>query len=74
MTHLRFFAQRIVKKRELEQEDNGGFLLAGVRESCQKELKCAQQIKKYREKNFSYVISDNELVYLAVHIHRVVSR
>ncbi|MDO4554313.1 MAG: PRD domain-containing protein [Lachnospiraceae bacterium] len=70
--HIQFFLQRLFDDKLLS--DNGIFLYEQVEQKLPKELKCARQIKQYIKKNLKKEITQEELVYLAVHISRIISR
>ncbi|MDO3409445.1 PRD domain-containing protein [Saccharibacillus sp. CPCC 101409] len=72
VTHLQYFAQRLIENMEVERDE--GFLYDQVRSTYVKEFECAGRIRKYIEKNFDRTISNSELIYLTIHIHRVVNR
>ncbi|EHI99179.1 transcriptional antiterminator, BglG [Clostridium sp. DL-VIII] len=69
VTHLRFFFQRLLTKREkTEAEDD--FLLRHVKEKYGKAYDCMLKIEKYLERD----LSDEEKLYLTIHIQRVTQR
>ena len=69
VTHLKFYARRIVSGEGYGDED--GDLLDVVRFKYPKAYACADKIRAYvqREKNFHS--GQNELLYLTIHIARV---
>ncbi|WP_042201022.1 BglG family transcription antiterminator LicT [Paenibacillus camerounensis] len=72
VTHLQFFAQRLMDGIKLESDD--GFLFEQVKSTYYKEFECALRIEDYIKLNFSTSLSKSELIYLTIHIHRVVNR
>ena len=68
VTHLRFFFQRLNKKEEIEAEDD--FLLKQVKVKYKKAYDCMLKIEKYLETE----LSDEEQLYLTIHIQRVTQR
>lgn len=66
--HLRFFFQRLSKNQEVEGEDD--FLLNQVKIKYKKAYDCMLKIEKYLEKE----LSDEEKLYLTIHIQRVTHR
>lgn len=72
VTHLQYFAQRLLDNISMESDD--GFLYEQVQTTYVKEFECAVRIYKYIEKNYQRTISNSEMIYLTVHIHRVVNR
>ncbi|MBW4082259.1 BglG family transcription antiterminator LicT [Paenibacillus sp. S150] len=72
VTHLQYFSQRLIEKIDTEADD--GFLFDQVRTSYKKEFECAGRIKNYIQKTFEREISNSELIYLTIHINRVINR
>lgn len=70
ITHLRFFFQRLNKKQEIESETEDDFLLKQVKVKYRKAYECMLKIEKYLEKE----LSDEEKLYLTIHIQRVTQR
>lgn len=68
VTHLRFFFQRLNKNEKIEAEDD--FLLKQVKLKYKKAYECMLKIEKYLEKK----LSDEEQLYLTIHIQRVTQR
>lgn len=68
VTHLRFFFQRLNKNEVVEGEDD--FLLKQVKTKYKKAYECMLKIEKYLEKD----LSDEEQLYLTIHIQRVTQR
>ncbi len=69
LTHLKFFAQRIIGNKSLE--DDNEELIKTIQKEYKKEYKCALKIREYIEGHFSKILTDTELVYLTVHIKRI---
>ncbi|RII32345.1 PRD domain-containing protein [Clostridium chromiireducens] len=69
VTHLRFFFQRLNKNEKMEKEEDD-FLLKQVRTKYKKAYECMLKIQKYLEKE----LSDEEQLYLTIHIQRVTQR
>ncbi|MDT8715969.1 PRD domain-containing protein [Clostridium sp. 19966] len=71
VTHLRFFFQRLNKKENSKIDAAEGveedFLLKQVREKYKSAYNCMLKIEKYLEKE----LSDEEKLYLTVHIQRI---
>ncbi|NRZ43451.1 transcriptional antiterminator [Clostridium beijerinckii] len=66
---LKFFSQRIFRGNEIEDEDTS--LSQIMREKYKEAYKCAEKIKKYVKSEFNSELTDEEMMYLAVHINRV---
>ncbi|MEE4562864.1 BglG family transcription antiterminator LicT [Paenibacillus polymyxa] len=66
ITHLRFFFQRLIQKeKKLALEDD--FLLRQVKAKYKKAYSCMLKIEKYLDT----VLSDEEKLYITIHIQRV---
>jgi beta-glucoside operon transcriptional antiterminator len=68
VTHLRFFFQRLNKKEKIETEDD--FLLKQIKEKYKDAYACMLKIQMYLEKE----LSQEEQLYLTIHIQRVTQR
>lgn len=71
ITHLKYFAQRVISNKILSQ-DHDEFLEI-VKENYKQPCNCALKIKKFVEKNYHYKVNDGEIVYLTLHIQRIIS-
>ncbi|MGL5086585.1 MAG: PRD domain-containing protein, partial [Clostridium sp.] len=57
-----------------KQHDNSDTtLLELVSNSYPEAFECALKIKYYIENNYNYQVNGDEIVYLTMHIHRVIS-
>ena len=68
--HIQFFLQRLFEDKMLT--DNGLFVYEQVEKKLPRELTCAKQIQRYIHNTVQKDITQEELVYLAVHISRIV--
>ena len=69
VTHLRFFFQRLTKNQEVEEAEDD-FLLKQVKVKYRNAYDCMLKIEAYLEKE----LSDEEKLYLTIHIQRVTQR
>ncbi len=70
ITHLKFFAQRLVEhKKQNKQEDD---LLEVVQVKYANAYQCVEKIAIYIKNQYNYELYDEEKLYLTIHIHRVV--
>ena len=70
ITHLKFFAQRLVEhKKQNKQEDD---LLEVVQVKYANAYQCVEKIAMYIKNQYNYELYDEEKLYLTIHIHRVV--
>lgn len=70
ITHLKFFAQRIVNHEQYDDDDRG--LLELVSQKYQNSYNCVLDIEKFIEQRYSYAFSNEEKAYLTIHIERVI--
>ncbi|MCH5343767.1 MAG: PRD domain-containing protein [Acetatifactor sp.] len=70
VTHLKFFIQRAINRQYYPNEDNELYEL--FQKKSPKANDCAKKIKKYMEKKTGTEVTDEELMYLTVHIDRVI--
>ena len=71
ITHLKFFAQRLVKGNHYNSTTDDG-LYHVIQEKYPEAHKCSQKIKKFIESSYTYELTDEEMIYLTIHIERVV--
>lgn len=73
ITHLRFFAHRIVTKTtyDSEQEDE---LLNYLKKKYQMAYRCVEKIDDFITKKYKYAISEEEKLYLTIHIERTIMK
>ena len=72
VTHLKFFARRIVSGQQYGDED--GDLLDVVRYKYARAFSCAQRVCAYVEQEKGFRSGKNELLYLTIHIARVMEK
>ena len=72
ITHLKFFAQRIFMGKEIESDDTEFQDI--IRSKYRECVECVEKIKKYVKETCSHDITDEEMMYLTVHIKRVTTR
>lgn len=72
LTHLKYFAKRLIDKKELIDTGNSE-LLEVIKNKYNESYKCVEKIKAFIEKNYTYEVKDEEMVYLSLHINRVIS-
>ncbi len=71
VTHLKFFVQRMMDKKPLTATDGDRQLLELVENNYKKSYECVRRIAKYIHLEFGYQTSDEEKLYLTIHIERV---
>ncbi|MFB9759209.1 PRD domain-containing protein [Ectobacillus funiculus] len=72
VTHLKFFAQRLFGKTYMEDQDD--FLFEAVKNKHKEAFECTQKINEYIKKQHAYELTNEEMLYLTIHIERVVNR
>lgn len=71
ITHLKFFAQRLVKSNHYNTSTDDD-LYNVIKVKYPKAHKCSQKIRKFIENSYTYELTDEEISYLTIHIERVV--
>lgn len=71
ITHLKFFAKRIVDHNTYN-EDNDGELFNLVKNKYINSFACVQDICKFLCDKYNYCLSNEEMLYLTLHIERIV--
>lgn len=72
ITHLRYFAYRMLRKEFVEGELDA--LYEQVRKQYPVAYECAKKIQIYLKEQFQVAVTKDELAYFMIHIHRVTSR
>ena len=73
ITHLKFFALRLLKDNQFN-EDEENELLDVVKDKYCTSYECVLKIKDFLEKKYNYTLQEDEIVYLTIHVHRVVHK
>lgn len=73
ITHLKFFALRLLKDNQFN-EDEENELLDVVKDKYCTRYECVLKIKDFLEKKYNYTLQEDEIVYLTIHVHRVVHK
>lgn len=73
LTHLKFFANRIVSHQACE-EDNDEELYEDIRRRYPHVYRCVQRIVEYILREYTYEVPGEEQLYLMIHIERVTRR
>jgi len=69
ITHMMYLARRIFKKQQLD--DNEAEYMSMIRNLYPEDYKCSYEISDYIEKEFKRKLTEEELMYLTLHIKRV---
>lgn len=73
ITHLKFFAKRLVEHKIYEDEDNED-LWEVIKSKYNKAYRCVEKISQFIEKKYEYPLSKDEQLYLTIHIERVINK
>lgn len=71
ITHLKFFAQRLVKGNHYNSTMDDD-LYNVIKLKYPEAFKCSKKIKKFIESTYTYQLTAEEMIYLTIHIERVV--
>lgn len=69
-THLKYFVRRLCKGNGIIKEDLG--FLEVIKTKFSNEYKCAKRIEEFVKKETNCNLAEDEIVYLAIHIRRVI--
>lgn len=69
VTHLKFFAQRMLTRTVVEDDDAS--LHTAVKDNYAKAWKCAEKIAQHLQKSYQRDLTTEEIMFLAIHIERV---
>ncbi|PLT33337.1 BglG family transcription antiterminator LicT [Bacillus sp. V5-8f] len=72
LTHLKFFAQRLLNGTSMDRADD--FLYDLIKDKHKEVFECTQKIKAFVESEYKRELTKEEMAYLALHIERVVNR
>ena len=70
LTHLKFFAKRLIKHESKGNKKNE--LLDIIKVKYEDSYNCAVKIKTFIEEHYEYEVSEDEMLYLTLHINRVI--
>ncbi len=69
VTHLKFFAQRMLTRTVVEDDDFS--LHSAVKDNYAKAWKCAETVATHLQKQYQRSLTTEEIMFLAIHIERV---
>lgn len=73
VTHIKFFSQRLVTGKTFDDE-NDDSLLSIIKEKYQESYKCVNKIGEFIYKKYNYIFSNEEKLYLTIHIARILNK
>lgn len=71
LTHLKFFAKRVLTNTQYINEEN--CFIDIIKENYSDAYECAEKIQKFIKASYDYDVKSDEIVYLTMHVHRVIS-
>ena len=71
VVHLRYFAQRLFQAVPGPSEDYDPDFRDMIVRSCKQHYKCAQCVGEYIQNTYQKPVSDEELIYLTIHLKRI---
>lgn len=75
ITHLRFFAVRLFKNQSTSSNESlDNDLLEIMKEKYVEPYLCVSKMQNYIQKVYSYVLSDEEVLYLTIHVAKIISK
>lgn len=73
VTHIKFFSQRFITGRTFDDENDDN-LLDIIKVKYQDSYKCVNKISEFIYKKYDYIISNEEKLYLTIHIARILNK
>lgn len=71
ITHLRFFSQRIVTNKFIHGEEEEFYKI--IKMQYPSAYECARKIRTYVEKEYKVPLPEEEMIYLTIHITRILN-
>ena len=69
ITHLKFFAQRIFTGVTIDDQDDQ--FIEVLKRKYKKEYECTLKVKDYIKQEFDWDLTEDEMIYLTIHINRI---
>ncbi|MHC5268330.1 BglG family transcription antiterminator LicT [Enterococcus sp. LJL98] len=71
ITHLKFFAQRLFSNQTYEVQEVGE-MMSLVKTRYPEATACVGKIEKFIQDKYAYTLSEEEVLYLSIHISRII--
>lgn len=71
ITHIKFFAQRLFSST-IHNSETDDELLSIIKSKYSKEFECIIKIENFIKKQYNYNLTDDEMIYLTIHIAKIV--
>lgn len=72
ITHLKFFVKRVFSGQVLDENDESFFLM--IRNQYREEYACVLKVYDYIQKEYGILLTNDEIMYLIIHIRRVIMK
>lgn len=72
ITHLKFFVKRVFSGTELNENDEAFFIM--IKNQYKEEYACVLKIYEYIRKEYEICLTNDEIMYLIIHIRRVIAK
>lgn len=72
VTHLKFFAQRLLNSADYKEDEGDRDLFTMVCQKYREAFLCAQKIQRFLIYKYHYTIRHEEITYLTMHIARII--
>lgn len=72
LTHLKYFSRRVLRQETVKEEKSD--LADIIFQKYASAYECTKKIEKYLISNLNYCISEEEKMYITIHIHSAVSK
>ncbi|GEN89142.1 PRD domain-containing protein [Oceanobacillus sp. FSL W8-0428] len=74
VTHLKFFGHRIFLQNNKKENPLDNDLLEIIKEKYVQPYLCSLKIKEYVEQKYDYILDNDELLYLTIHIAKIIKQ
>lgn len=71
ITHLKFFAQRVISNKTYNSDEDSE-MITFMKHKYKQAYLCVAKISEFLQTNYHYQLSDEEFLYLTVHIQKVI--
>ena len=69
ITHLKFFAQRIFSETIMSEQDTA--FIEVLKKQYSKEYQCTMKVRDYIKQEYGCELTEDEMIYLTIHIKRI---
>jgi len=72
LTHLKFFAQRLISDKVYKEDDEKNELYDMVKKNYSISFECVKKIEKLLKEEYKYGVTKDEKLYLMIHISKII--